>query len=191
MESSEDKSHRVLVLPRPEQELSMESSEDKSHRVLVLPRPEQELGMESSEDKSPRRQNLVAEAVWSGSTAQEGSGEEKPRRSLSRRGCKGRARGSEGERASLGRGGGQSSELGVREQLQDGEKPHKSSELGVREQLQDGGKPHKCPECGKSFKRSSCLIVHQKNHTRQEVRSEGERASLGRGGGSELRAGDP
>ncbi|XP_054374049.1 synaptonemal complex protein 1-like [Molothrus ater] len=38
-----------------------------------------ELSMESREDKSPQ-QNLVAEAVWSGSRAQESNGEEKPRR---------------------------------------------------------------------------------------------------------------
>ncbi|XP_041346359.1 zinc finger protein 879-like, partial [Pyrgilauda ruficollis] len=96
---------------------------------------EQELSTESREDKSPR-QNLVAEAVWSGSTAQEPSGEEKPRRCRTRRGCKRRWRGSEGERASLGREGGR--------------RWSQSSELGLQEQLHDGEKPHTCVECGKN-----------------------------------------
>ncbi|NXF28027.1 ZN182 protein, partial [Rhodinocichla rosea] len=111
-------------------------------------------------------QELVAEAVWSGSAAQgEASGEEKPRRCLSRRGCKRRARGSEGERAGLGQGGAQRPELGLHGQLQDGEE-----------------KPHKCSGCGKSFKRRSCLIVHQRTHSG----SEGEKPTLGQGQSSEL-----
>ncbi|NXE70963.1 ZN182 protein, partial [Calcarius ornatus] len=191
----------------------------------------QELSMESSQEP-------LAEAVLSGPAAQgEAPGEEKPRRCLSRRGCKRRARGAEGERASPGHGGAPSSELGLHGQRQGGEeKPHKCSEcgksfrwkcklidhctvhtrerpyscgvcgksfmwrsnlikhckshteqqgkkptlgqrskLGVHEQLQDGEKPHKCSECGKSFRWRSCLIIHQRIHTRGQLGSEGEK----------------
>ncbi|NWT32087.1 ZN721 protein, partial [Cardinalis cardinalis] len=109
---------------------------------------------------------------------------------------------SEGEKPTLDQG--QSSELGLHEQLQDGEKPHKclecgesfllssllvehlrshmeqhlgsegekptldqgqSSELGLHEQLQDGEKPHKCSECGKSFRKRANLVEHSRVHT--------------------------
>ncbi|NWT62823.1 ZSC20 protein, partial [Erythrocercus mccallii] len=32
-------------------------------------------------------------------------------------------------------------------------------------QLPDGEKPHKCLECGKSFRKRSLLISHQRVHT--------------------------
>ncbi|NWZ98902.1 ZFP27 protein, partial [Nesospiza acunhae] len=119
--------------------------------------------MESSEE-------LVAEAAWSGPTAQgEANGEEKPRRCLSRRGCKRRARGSEGERASPGHGGGQRSELGVPEQLQGGQE-----------------KPHKCSQCGKSFSWRSSLIKHCKIHTGEQLGCEEEKPTLDQGQSSEL-----
>ncbi|NWR44949.1 ZN415 protein, partial [Regulus satrapa] len=40
-----------------------------------------------------------------------------------------------------------------------------SSELGVHEQLHDGEKPHKCSECGKVFRWRYQLIHHWRIHT--------------------------
>ncbi|XP_057896563.1 zinc finger protein 572-like [Melospiza georgiana] len=163
-----------LVFPKPGFPIAKAWEAARKRKMPRDTEAEQELSMESREDKCPW-QNLVEEAVLSGSTAQEGNGEEKPWRCRTRRGCKRSWRGSEGERASLGREGdqrwSQSSEL----VLHDGEKPHTCVECGksfrrtshlIRHQrIHTGEKPYECGECGKSFSQSSHLIRHQRTHT--------------------------
>ncbi|NWR26160.1 ZNF3 protein, partial [Emberiza fucata] len=88
-------------------------------------------------------------------------------------------------------------ELGLHEQLQDGEKkPHKCSECGKSFKRRSNlikhcrshteQQPHKCSECGKSFTRRSNLVAHQKIHMGQHMGTEGEKPTLDQGQSSEL-----
>ncbi|XP_051631975.1 zinc finger protein 3 [Manacus candei] len=168
----------------PHQDLSfpklgrMEEEAARKRKMPWAPQAGPELRRESAEDKSPR-ESLVGEAVLKGSLAQEGSGEEKGRRSPHRRGSKAIPGCSEEERASLCREGGRSlrgsSELVVLEQPPSREKPFKCLECGksfrqsshlIRHQhIHSGKRPYTCGECGKRFQTSWNLLVHERTHT--------------------------
>ncbi|XP_032532941.1 zinc finger protein 768-like, partial [Chiroxiphia lanceolata] len=168
----------------PHQDLSfpklggMEEEAARKRKMPWAPQAGPELRTESPEDKSPL-ETLVGEAVLKGSTAQEGSGEEKGRRSPRRRGSKAIPGCSEEERASLCREGGRSlsqrSDLVVPDQSPSRDKPfrclecgksfRKSSNLLTHQHIHTGARPYTCRVCGKSFRDSSSLIRHQRIHT--------------------------
>ncbi|NWZ88146.1 ZN273 protein, partial [Poecile atricapillus] len=112
--------------------------------------------METREDKS-LQQNLVEEAILSGSKGQESNGEEMPKGSSTGKGFKPIPGCSEEKRPPLCFI--QRSNLVVHEQLHAGEKPYWWTDIELEEKL------HKCLECGKGFSQSSNLIWNQVTHS--------------------------
>ncbi|KAF4792635.1 hypothetical protein TURU_119581 [Turdus rufiventris] len=96
---------KIKDFPLPSLGPMEEEEAVRKRKMAQEPRADKELSTQTREDKSPQ-QNLMEEAVCSSSTGQESNGEEKLRKSCTRRGCKHRSRGSEEERPSLGRAGG-------------------------------------------------------------------------------------
>ncbi|RMC02470.1 hypothetical protein DUI87_20864 [Hirundo rustica rustica] len=155
--------------------------EEEAVRKRKMPRDRQadkELRMENREDKSPQ-QNLVEEAVLSGSTAQESNEEKKRLRSCRRKDSKPIPGCTEEERPTLFQEGGQSfSQSNTTVQphiIHTGERPYECPECQKRfqtrstlrrhQQIHREERPFHCPDCRKGFNRKSNLIRHRRIHT--------------------------
>ncbi|RMB99202.1 hypothetical protein DUI87_24394 [Hirundo rustica rustica] len=155
--------------------------EEEAVRKKKMPwdsQADKELRMETREDKS-LQQNLVEEAVLSGSMAQESKREEKQQRSDRRKNSKPIPGCTEEERTTLCQEGGQSfsqSNTTVQHHIiHTGDKPYEcpkcqkrfqtSSNLLKHQRIHREERPFRCPDCRKGFKQNSTLITHRRTHT--------------------------
>ncbi|RMB94848.1 hypothetical protein DUI87_28652 [Hirundo rustica rustica] len=139
---------------------------------------DKELRMEAWGDKSPW-QDLMEEAVLSGSMAQESNQGKKRQRPCRRKDSKHIPGCSEEERPTLCQEGGQSfsqSNTTVQHQIiHTRETPYECPKCGKRfqtsstllhhQQIHTEERPFRCPDCRKGFKQNSHLITHRHIHT--------------------------
>ncbi|RMB97221.1 hypothetical protein DUI87_26323 [Hirundo rustica rustica] len=155
--------------------------EEEAVRKRKMPQDSQtdkELRMETWEYKSPW-QDLMEEAVLSGSMAQESNQGKKRQRPCRRKDSKPIPGCSEEERPTLCQEGGQSfsqSNTTVQHQIiHTRERPYECPKCGKRfqtsstllhhQQIHTEERPFRCPDCRKGFKQNSHLITHRRIHT--------------------------